>query len=50
MKLIAGLLLGLLLTATSQGQEIEAEPTVKKVTLHGESLKTAWRSLVSIWN
>lgn len=37
MRPIAGLLLGLLLTATSQGQEIEAEPTVKKVTIHGES-------------
>ena len=37
MKLIAGLLLGLLLTATSQGQEIEAEPTVKTITIHGES-------------
>ena len=38
MKLITGLLLGLLLTTTSQGQEIETDPlVVKKVTIHGES-------------
>lgn len=38
MKLITGLLLGLLLTTTSQGQEIETDPpVVKEVTIHGES-------------
>ncbi len=38
MKLITGLLLGLLLTTTSQGQEIETgPPVVKEVTIHGES-------------
>ena len=39
MKLITGLLLGLLLTTTtSQGQEIETDPpVVKNVTIHGES-------------